>query len=69
MGRRQRRLRPAFLDNSVIFSTLALLFICEQQAYAYSGRVIDALTKAPIRDALVTLNDTVSRTDAAAASK
>jgi hypothetical protein len=42
---------------------IALVLVCCGWARAYNGTVIDATTKAPIAGALVTVNDTVVRTD------
>ncbi len=47
----------------VIFAALAASLLCAGNASGYSGRVIDAATRMPIAGALVTLNDTVVRTD------
>jgi hypothetical protein len=59
---RVNRLLRAFLHELLIFSLVAVF--CGGPAYAWFGRVIDAVTKAPLGDALVTLNGTVTRTDA-----
>ncbi len=59
----QFRFRAAFLNRIVLLSALLLLFVGGGSASAYSGRVIDAASKAPIGGAFVTVNDTVVRTD------
>jgi len=48
-------LRPVFV--------IALVLVCRGWARAYNGTVTDATTKAPIAGAMVTVNDTVVRTD------
>ncbi len=51
------RLRALFLAS--------LVLIIPVTAWAISGRVVDAVTKAPIAEAMVTVADRVSRTDTA----
>ncbi len=63
MDKLQPGFRLGFLHGVAILAAWMAVFLCAGYANAYTGRVIDAATKAPIGGALVTLNDTVVRTD------
>ena len=63
MSRSSRRAGGGALLVSCVILLAAALAGAQANAPVYQGRVIDGLSKSPIEDAIVTLNDRVVRTD------